>query len=364
MATQTIEAARRVREPAEPMKPVVDPAAWTGADLTRRTDWRFALTPAEIAELDAAVARVRDRGLDIQNITRADFPLPTLEPKLAALKAQIVDGLGIGLLGGVPVERYTTAEAAAAFWGIGLRVGEPVSQNYKGHVLGHVCDLHGATRDGSTSLRAYHTAGELGYHTDSCDIVVLMCLRQAKSGGGNRLASLVAVYNEMLRRRPDLVAELIKPWYRDRRNEIPPGKGPYFALPIFNFAAGYFSASWQNYYTRSAQRFPELPRFTAAQIEALDMIDTLCDELCYVNKLAPGDVVFLHNHVMAHARDEYEDWPEPARKRHLLRLWLATPGGRPLPDAYLDRYVGLKPGQRPAGIIVDGMKHHAPLEPE
>jgi hypothetical protein len=256
------------------------------------------------------------------------------------------------------------AESAAAFWGMGLRVGEPVSQNYKGHVLGHVCDLHGATRDGNASLRAYHTSGELGYHTDSSDIVVLMCLNQAKSGGGNRLASMIAVYNEMLRRRPDLVAELIKPWYRDRRNEIPPGKGPYFALPIFNFAQGYLSASWQNYYTRSAQRFPELPRFTPLQIEALDMIDTLCDELAYVNVLAPGEIVFMHNHVMAHARDEYEDWPEPARKRHLLRLWLATPGGRPLPDAYLERYVGLKPGQRPAGIIVENMKLQAPLAPE
>lgn len=364
MATKSIEAIRFGREPAEPMKPVVDPASWTGADLERRTDWRFALTPAEVAELDAAVSRVRHRGLDIMNITLADFPLPTLERKLAATKSQIIDGLGIGLVTGVPVERYTTAEAAAAFWGIGLRVGEPVSQNYKGHVLGHVCDLHGATREGNASLRAYHTAGELGYHTDSSDIVALMCLRQAKSGGGNRLASLVAVYNEMLRRRPDLVAELVKPWYRDRRNEIPPGKGPYFALPIFNFAQGYFSASWQNYYTRSAQRFPELPRFTARQLEALDMIDTLCDELCYVNRLAPGDIVFMHNHVMAHARDEYEDWPERERKRHLLRLWLATPGGRPLSDAYLERYVGLKPGQRPGGIIVEGMKFHAPLVPE
>lgn len=133
---------------------------------------------------------------------------------------------------------------------------------------------------------------------------------------------------------------------------------------MFNFADGYFSCFCSNYYIRSAQRFAELPRFTTKQVAALDMMDEVADEICADNDFAPGMMVFLHNHVTAHARTEYEDWPEPGRMRHLLRLWLATPGGRPLPDAVLERYVGLKPGQRPAGIIVEGMKHHAPLRPE
>lgn len=363
MPIDTLSATKTSRQPATPLKPLVDPAHWTGEDLKRDTSWSFPLTPSEIAELDAAVAGVKAKGMDIKDITQADFPLPILAPKLAALKDQIMEGRGIGVLRGVPVHHYDMAESAAAFWGLGLHVGVPVSQNKNGHLLGHVYDIVGPSRE-NPSYRAYHTSAELGYHSDSCDVVVLLCLNKAKQGGLSSIASSVAIYNTMLERRPDLVAELVKPWYRDRRNEIPPGKDPWFELPIFCFAQGYFSCSWHNFYTRSAQRFEELPRFTDAQIEALEMIDTLADELKYEMDFEPGDIQFLHNHVVVHGRTVYEDWPEPERKRHLLRLWLATPGGRPLPDAVLERYVGLKPGQRPAGIIVENMELSTPLEPE
>lgn len=351
------------REPAEAMKPVVDPANWTGDDLAHNRAWEYTLTDQEAREIYEAVDSVRRRGLDIKEITREDFPLPTLDAKLAALKEQVIEGMGIAKLRNLDISAFGVAECAAVFWGVGLRMGEAVSQNHKGHVLGHVRDLIGPARD-KPWVRAYHTSAELGFHSDSCDVLGLMCLQTAKSGGASRIVSTVALYNEMLRRRPDLVAELVKPWYRDRREEIPPGKKPWFELPVFNFEQGYFSCFWQNYYIRSAQRFEELPRFTPAQTEALDMMDELANEIYFDNDFRLGDILFLHNHVTAHARTHYEDWPEPERKRHLLRLWLATPGGRPLPDAVLDRYVGLKPGQRPAGIIVEGMQFKAPLEPE
>ena len=170
--------------------------------------------------------------------------------------------------------------------------------------------------------------------------------------------------NEILRRRPDLAQELIKPWYIDRREEIPPGKEPWFQMPVFCFADGYFSTNWHNYYVRSAQRIDELPRFTDNQIDALDMLDVVAEKLHYEVAFEPGDIQFLHYHMTAHGRTIYQDWPEPGRKRHLLRLWLATPGGRPLVENILERYVGLKPGQRPAGIIVDGMDLTTPLTPE
>lgn len=352
------------RQPAEPMKPVVDPAAWTGPELGASDEWLFHLDDDDIAELDAAADGVEARGLDIKDITRDDFPLPGLESKLAQIKTELMDGHGIAVLRGVPVERYDIARSAAAFWGMGLGIGEPVSQNYKGHVLGHVLDLLGDSRDEDPTTRAYNTSAELDYHTDSCDVVVLLCLQKAKSGGLSSVASSVAVYNEMLKRRPDLVEELIKPWYRDRRGEIPPGKKPWFELPVFNFPDGYFSASWASYYIRSAQRFDELPRFTDRQIEALDGFSAMAAELSFKMAFEPGDIQFLHNHVAVHARTYYTDHPEAERKRHLLRLWLTTPGGRPLPDGLLDRYTGLKPGDRPHGIMVEGMELSAPLVPE
>ncbi len=353
-----------LRRPAEPMKPVVDPAGWTGAELKASDDWVFRLDAGDIAEIDAAAEGVEARGLDIKDISRDDFPLPGLDSKLAQIKTELIDGRGIAVLRGLPVERYDIARSAAAFWGMGLRIGEPVSQNHKGHVLGHVLDLLGDSRDKDPTTRAYNTSSALDYHSDSCDVAVLLCLHKAKSGGESLVASTVAVYNEMLRRRPDLVEELIKPWYRDRRGEIPPGKKPWFELPIFNFPDGHLTTSWASYYIRSAQRFDELPRFTDHQIEALDGFSASAAELSYEMTFEPGDIQFLHNHVAVHARTIYQDHPEADRKRHLLRLWLTTPGGRPLPEGLRDRYAGLKPGQRPHGIMVEGMELSAPLVPE
>ena len=352
------------RLPAEPMKPVVDPADWTGADLAAVDDWRYVLTADEVLELDDAVARVTARGIEIKDITLPDFPLPGLDAKLARIKDQLMEGRGIALLSGVPVERYTLEQAAMAYWGVGLRIGQPVSQNRNGHLLGHVYDLVGPDRGAHPSYRAYHTSADLNFHSDSCDVVGLLCLRKAKLGGQSKVASSVAIYNAILRRRPDLAAELVKPWYIDRREEIPPGKDPWFQMPVFCFKDGYFSTNWHNYYVRTAQRFEELPRFTDAQTDALDMVDEVAEELHHDMAFEPGDIQFLHNHVCMHGRTVYEDWPEPDRKRHLLRLWLATPGGRPLVDEILERYVGLSPGQRPAGIIVEGMQLTTPLTPE
>jgi len=349
--------------PAEAMNPLGDPAAWKCEELANNEDWQFKITATEIEELEDATESVLTRGLDIKDITLKDFPLPSLDAKLAEVRDQIINGKGIAVLRGVPVDLDNMERNAIAYWGIGLRVGTPVSQNYKGHLLGHVADLIGPSRE-NPNQRAYHTSAHLDYHSDSCDVVVLYCLHAAKSGGTSTIASSATIYNEMLERRPDLVEELIKPWFRDRREEIPPGKGPWFELPVFNFAAGYFSASWQNFYIRSAQRFEELPRFTDSQVEALDLVNSLADEFHHNMDFKPGDIQFLHNHVTVHARSAYEDWPEPERRRHLLRLWLATPGGRPLPDAYLDRYVGLKPGQRPSGIVVENMELSTPLVPE
>jgi hypothetical protein len=353
-----------LRLPAEPMKPVVDPAEWTGAELAASDDWAFELTPNEIFELDNAVEAILARGLKVKDIQQVDFPIPILDEKLSRLKDQLMDGRGIAVLRGVPVERYTIEQSAIAYWGIGLRIGEPVSQNRNGHLLGHVFDLVGPTRDGHPSYRAYHTSAELNYHSDSCDVVGLLCLRKARSGGQSKVVSTVAVHNEVLRRRPDLAAELVKPWYIDRREEIPPGKNPWFQMPVFCFADGYFSTNWHNFYVKTAQRFEELPRFTELQIEALDILDEVAEELRYDMDFEPGDIQFLHNHVTAHGRTIYQDWPESERKRHLLRLWLATPEGRPLIEEILERYVALEPGQRPAGIIVEGMELTAPLKPQ
>jgi hypothetical protein len=262
------------------------------------------------------------------------------------------------------VARYSRLEAAIAFWGIGRYVGDPVSQNAKGHLLGHVKDL-GGTSFANPNNRGYETADGLPYHSDSCDIVGLLCLHPSKSGGESTIVSSVTIHNEMLRRDPELVAALAEPVYRDRRGEIPAGAKPWYQLPVFSYHRGYLTTSWQGGYIRSARRFEELPRPPAKLDEALDLFAELCRELSFAMDFQPGDIQFLHNHVVVHSRTAYEDYAEPEKKRHLLRLWLATPDGRPLPGGFANRYHNLEPGQRPAGgIIVPGTRPHAPLEAE
>ncbi|MEK9644345.1 MAG: TauD/TfdA family dioxygenase [Alphaproteobacteria bacterium] len=343
--------------------PVDDPAGWRADDLAASDDWIYRLSDGDVAELDAAIWTVERSGAEIADVTETDFALPTLDARLRDIGRDIVHGRGVALIKGLPVARYTRRQAALACWGIGLRVGVPVSQNGKGHLLGHVKNLSGDDFE-TTTHRGYHTSSDLPWHADSCDVVGLLCLQTSRSGGESYFVSSVAIHNELIVRRPDLAEALAEPWYRDRRGEIPQGKAPWWSLPVFNYVGGKLVTSWQGKYIRSAQRFEELPRFTERQQEALDMMTRLAEELAFSMHFEPGDMQLLHNHVVLHRRSTYEDWPEPERKRHLLRLWLATPGGRTLPDGLVERYGQVGPSGRPAGIYVPGTQPTTPLDAE
>ena len=362
MAFETLT--RPSRGKAVPMEPVTDPAAWSAADLEADQCWIHPLSRSDVAELDDLVGKLEKKIDTVLDIEPADIDLPELGPRLKAVRDDIVNGRGIALIRGVPVEHYTRLQAGIAFWCIGSFVGVPVSQNAKGHLLGHVADLGGTTLKNPKN-RGYQTHDALPFHCDSCDVVALMCLHPSKSGGASTVTSSLHIYNEMLKRRPELVAALSEPIYRDRRNEIPPGKEPWFQMPVFNFFEDHLTVSWQGGYIRSAQRFEELPRHSQDLVDGIAMFSDLARDLAYGMDFRQGDIQFLHNHVTVHSRTEYEDFPEPERKRHLLRLWQATPGGRPLPSHYRERYGHLKPGERPAGgIIVEGTVFKAPLEAE
>jgi hypothetical protein len=345
-----------------PHPPVEGPSAWIGAELARHPEaWTYRLSPADLAEIQAATEAVRDRGLDIAAIRRADFPLPTLGPVLDRLRGEILNGRGFVLLRGLPVQDRPIAESATAYWGIGTYFGSARSQNAMGHVLGHVRDLGLSSSD--PRVRIYQTTERQNFHTDSCDIVALLCLKTAKRGGLSSLTSSMTIYNVMAARRPDLLRRLFTPFATDRRGEVPEGKLPWFDIPVFNDYAGYLSVIYSPHYTRSSQRFPEARRLTAEDLAALEMFDRLAEdpELRLDMEFLPGDMQFVHNHTTLHDRTAFEDWPEPERKRHLLRLWLAAPGARPLPPAYAERYGSVEIGNR-GGIVCRGTQLHAPLE--
>jgi hypothetical protein len=344
---------------------ITGPSAWVGADMKKReAEWTFRFSADQLAELEAATAAVRARGLDLAAITRADFPLPTLGPVLDRLRGEVVNGRGFVLLRGLPVENRPVEESATLYWGLGSYFGSARSQNHKGHLLGHVYDLGVGLSETNPNLRSYQTAERQRFHIDRADLVALLCLKRAKSGGGSAIVSSMTLHNVMAERRPDLLERLYQPFPTDRRGEIPEGKAPFYEAPVFNAHDGHVSVLYSRLHIGSSQRFPEARQLAPEDWEALDMFGDLAGdpELRLDMNFMPGDVQILHNHTILHARGAYEDWPEVERKRHLLRLWLCPPDARPLPPVFAEVYGQIAVGDR-GGIICPGTKLHAPLMP-
>jgi Taurine catabolism dioxygenase TauD, TfdA family len=347
------------QQPAVPLAPVNDSALWYGRDMTP-DKWMHTLTAKEIGEIETAVKRVEASGLSVSDVTRDEFVLPTLGPVLDRINDELINGRGFYLIRGLPIERYSEMQTATAFWGLGQYFGEPVSQNAKGHLLGHVKDLGHSRKN--AGHRGYQTSEELNFHSDSCDMTALLCLTTAKSGGISRVASSAAIHNEMLKRNPNWAKALAQPLYRDRRNEVPPGLPPWYVLPVFSYHEGYLTTSLAPSNIQMAQRHEQVPRLTPDQKEALRQIDVIGGEVMLQFELQRGDIELVHNHVVLHSRTNYEDYEEPERKRHLLRLWMSTPRGRPLPSGYYERYGGYRQGRRPGGIITENTVLNVSLE--
>lgn len=341
--------------------PIGGVAAWTGADMATRSDWIVTFSPTELAEIDAAIAEHHQAGRAMGEITPETFRLPTLAPRLSEVLHDLLEGRGFALLRGFDVANRSTEDAAIAYLGIGSHFGGFRSQNARGHLLGHVKDLGLDIRN--PKVRYYQTNKELEFHTDSCDIVGLLCLKTAKAGGGSRIVSSVTLHDRLLAEAPDLWRALFNPMPTDRRGEVPPGMLPWFEIPVFNWHAGALSTIYSGQYIRSAQEnFPEARRLSAVEHAALDRLDALAAELSLEMDFRPGDMQFIHNHQILHSRTDFEDWPEPEKRRHLLRLWLAPKGARDLPPAYAQRYGDITPGNR-GGIVVQDTVLRFTLEP-
>ena len=346
-----------------PGGPIDSPAAWYSPQLEASPDWIYELGDADIDEVDAALKTSEANCGEIIDVAPENFPLPALSKKLREICHEVMNGRGVALLRGLPVERYTRAQIARLYFGLGRQMGRLRSQNADGHVLGHVCDI-GHDHHHNAYQRGYRAAGPLGFHTDSVDIVALMCLQPAKSGGESKVASSVTVHNEIWQRRPDLAPLMFAPVYRDRRGEIPEGKDPWWIMPVYQWHRGNLFSHYSSVYIRSAQRFREARRLTDEQFELFELMEAVANEpqVCLRMPFAQGDIQFVNNHHIFHGREAYEDWPEDERRRHLLRLWICPPSGPELPPAYAERYGDIEPGNR-GGIVVPGSQFRAPLRP-
>ena len=291
-----------------------------------------------------------------------DFPLPVLGRKLQSLRQDLMHGIGFRLIRGLPVEDYDIQTSATIFCGMGAHLGSARSQNAKGHILGHVKDVGADLND--PKVRIYQTTRRQTFHTDSCDVVGLLCLQEAMEGGDSLLVSTVTLYNEMRVRHPDLLPYLFQRVATDRRGEVPEGMAPWFEIPVLSWYDGHLTGLYQRQYIDSASRHDQAPRLSDEHKAALDAWDALTNDadLHLKMRLAPGDIQFVYNHHMLHDRTGFRDWPDPDRRRHLMRLWLALPNDRNLPPVFKQRYGRIDVGDR-GGIIVKDTRLNAPLAP-
>lgn len=348
---------------AHVLAPVSNAQAWLGADMARRKDWIHAFTAEEVAELDSAVLHADQAIPDIMRIRRADFPLPRLAEVLARQRRELLHGRGFHLFRGVPVQRYSLRQSAIAYWGLSLYLGdEALSQNGKGHVMGHIVNLGLDYSDPNT--RGYQTSARLNYHSDYSDIVGLLCLRSPKSGGLSSIVSSTTLWNEMVERRPDLAQALLEPLYYTRWGEIPEGKLHFDAVPLFSPYRGRIIATYVRSAINKAQALPGVPRLSAKQIEGMDLLDSIAADPQFRLDMdfQPGDIQLLCNFCIFHSRTSFEDWPEPEKRRHLLRIWLACKDGPALPQSMFER-TGATATGRPDGIKLPGVPLVASLEP-
>lgn len=347
--------------PHDMPKQFTGPSAWRAADMADPVTWQYHLTQADIEDPEHAAAVYLATGRDIGEITADSFPLRDFAGHLHKLASTLLHGTGVEVLTGLPIDRYDQKTAACIFCGIGAHLGSARSQNAAGHILGHVRDTGANAAHPGT--RIYQTAERQTFHTDSADVVGLLCLAEAKEGGDSLLVSAESIVNDMRAARPDLLEKLFDPIATDRRGEVPEGMLPFMTIPPLSWHAGHLTVFYQRQYIDAAQRFPEAMRLTPDHVAALDMFDALANDpaLHIRMRLKPGDMQFVYNHGQLHDRTGFTDWPDPARRRHLLRLWLSLPGDRPLPEVFKERYGSIEIGAR-GGIITAETRLHAPLD--
>ncbi len=325
---------------------ITGPFAWTGAQVSGDPSWVCDVTDSQVSIIEAGIEAFAQLDMPWQSATQDNLPLEGLENLFARICEELEDGTGLFRLRGLPVARHSMEHLKAFYLSFGEHVGQPVSQSVSGQRLMDIEDEGAKSKDygmintdggkegfRSSRARAFSTGG-LRFHTDRCDVVSLMCIRQASQGGHSKIASAAAIHNAMLERRPDLLAELFTPYPRSRFGEEVNDASAYYMLPVFALHNGRFTTHYSRTYIEAAQSNREVPRLRNTQNEALDMLADLANELCFEMTLQPGDIQLLNNHVVYHARDPFVDNAAADQKRLLFRLWLAMGNSRPLPQSY------------------------------
>jgi hypothetical protein len=342
----------RDRKPAVLGRGIIDPAGWSKDEFQSQEKYVYTLSESQVSELFGACDRFERTGDDLSVLSKEKFRLPDFGATLEdVINDEVLNGRGFVFLRGLPIDGRSVRQNAIIQWGVASYLGQMLPQTKHGHLLEHVKDAGGNIH--SPTGRGYNSANTLGFHSDDADAFSLMCLRTGKSGGEHRIVSSVTVYNAMLDRYPQFAKELEFHFYRSRRGEIPDDEVPWVRQPVFSVTDGFFCARGASSTVKRAQEIPGVPKLSEAQRDAIACYQKLCGELSLRIDWQPGDISLVLNHVALHARTAYEDWPEPERKRHLLRLWINLDKKRPVHASIAEDMSGIKlpPGTIPSAPL-------------
>jgi hypothetical protein len=324
------------------LQPVTDRSAWRGEDLaTRANEWTYRLTAADLSDVDAALLAARASGKHAAHLGRNDFPLPALAENFSRIAAEVNDGLGFFLIKGLPIERYSAQDAELLIAGVGSHFGQAITQNAFGDIIGHVRDI--GAKLGQKDVRGYDTNSELRFHNDESDLITLLCLKQARSGGLSSIVSSAQVFNELLAARPETLPLLFEGYTFSLMGEHRPGVSPVsdHKIPIYSWFDGRMSCRY------TINTVLQASNYTGVELTEEERT-TLFAPLEAARKpgvalqfaLEPGDIQIANNLSTLHQRTEYVDFEEPEKKRHLLRLWLASSQPRRLAPEFEERFNG------------------------
>jgi hypothetical protein len=309
------------------------PRAWTEQDFSGPSDWVVPLADRTRQELKTAIAHVRRRGGEASIVSRRDFPLPSFGPAADELRRHLHDGIGFVVLRGLDLDDFTEEEARVAYAGLGSHLGVIVPQNLRGERLYSVRDegIRPEVEYGRTGVRFSKSNTAFDFHTDSPsrvagitpDFIGLLVLRTAKSGGDSLLVNGYALHNILRAERPDVLQRLYQPFWVDRRAELPPGEEPVLPFPVFAFD-GKLTLRYLRFYITKGQEWKG-EVLSDSDLEALEFFDGIMHRPGVAMRIPMerGDMQWISNTFLLHSRTGYEDYPEPERKRHYIRLWLA-----------------------------------------
>jgi Taurine catabolism dioxygenase TauD, TfdA family len=333
------------------LKEVKHPCAWKRSDLLARDNWIHIIRETEANEINTALSIARSQGVTPETVNPENFPLFQLKQTLNTISEELENGLGIALIRGINVDAYSRSDMDLLYAGIGSYLGTAVPQSRNGELIGLVTD----TGKKLGEVRGTKTREMLPFHNDRSDVVGLLCLKKAKTGGESYVVSAAAIYNAMLHVHPDLCEALFEPYHHRRTDWEAQYAEDVYALPILSFKDGKFAARYLRYFINSAQELPTTSRISERQLNAINKLEEYFQDEEYFVSLPfeVGDIQFLNNFVAFHSRAGYEDFEEEFKRRLLLRLWLSVPNSRALIDDFSAIYGQTGAGQLRGGVQIE-----------